>query len=376
MLYLKKYKNILTIIAVSLVSSFILYLPFLLHLKSVLGLVIHNSSFDYIYRNFDGVLYIVPAKTWYAPKLISALRLEVPLPAEYYAAHLPVYPFFIWLFSSVIGFLKSMIMVNLLFTVCLALLFYYIVRYFKLSQNAFVLSLVFLFLPRFLVVRSVGAPESMFMFFILASVLFFEKKNYLLAGVFGALASATKTPGILLFIAYCFVLLENYLKHRKFSAKSLWILLVPVGLLGVFTLYAVQYGNFFAYIKTGGLVPLVYPYSVFNYQAQWVGTAWLEENLFYFFMYILAVIFLKDSKYRSFFYFSLIFLTATTFVRHMDIARYALPLWPFALIAFERFFTSKKVILALYFLLPGIFLYAFNFLLYNVIPISDWRPFL
>jgi len=338
--------------------------------------MISQSDFGVIYKNFDGLLYIIPAKTWYSPQAISNLHSEISLAPEYYAAHLPIYPFFIWLFSWVMGFLRSMIFVNVIFSAALAVLFYYFVKYFKLSQNPLWLSLVLLFLPRFLVIRSVGAPESIFMFFILGSILFFEKKEYLWAGLLGGLAAATKTPGILLFLAYFLVLVERYMRHKTFDLKSLWVLLVPLGTVGVFVLYAIQYGNFLAYFNTGGVVPLVFPYSVFNFQAKWVGTAWLEENLFYFFMYILAVIFMRDIKYRSIFYFSLVFLTATTFVQHQDIARYALPLWPFALIAFDKFFTDRRVLLALLILLPGIFLYAWNFIIFNIMPISDWRIFL
>jgi len=92
-------------------------------------------------------------------------------------------------------------------------------------------------------------------------------------------------------------------------------------------------------------------------------------------MYILTVIFLKDIKYRSFFYFSLIFFTATIFIQHRDIGRYSLPLWPMAVIAFERFFTSKKFLVALVLLLPAIYLYAWNFSLQNMMPVSDWTSF-
>ena len=93
-------------------------------------------------------------------------------------------------------------------------------------------------------------------------------------------------------------------------------------------------------------------------------------------MYGLALINLKNSKYRSFFYFGLVFFTATLFVQHRDISRYSLPLWPLAVIAFEKFFTSKKFLIILVILLPAIFLYAWNMLLYNVMPISDWSAFL
>ncbi|MFH0979536.1 MAG: hypothetical protein V1803_01150, partial [Candidatus Roizmanbacteria bacterium] len=133
---------------------------------------------------------------------------------------------------------------------------------------------------------------------------------------------------------------------------------------------------FLAYFHSGDNIHLVFPFSVFDFQKSWVGTAWLEDILFYFFLYGLTTFNLKDSKHRSLFYFSLIFFIATVFVQHRDIARYSLPLWPMALIAFEKFFTSKKFLIVFLILLPAIYFYAWNFLGYNVMPIADWRPFL
>lgn len=370
-------KNTLFIITFTvLFSSLLLYLPFLLKSETWLGLKIPNSDMHWIYRNFDGPLYIVPAKTWYDPKKIAGLKLETNLSPKYFAAHLPGYPAVIALFAPLLGYLRSMIFVVLASTVGLALFFYYFLREFKLSENPLLLTVVMLFLPRLLVVRSVGAPESLFMLLVLGSLFFFEKKKYVLSGIAGALAVATKSPGILLIFGYGLVALESFIKTRKVDWKMLWLLLIPVGLIGVFYLYFIQYGDFYAYFHTGGYVPMPYPFAVFNSSAQWVGDVWLEEIILYFFLYLLAILNFKDSKYRSFFYFGLVFFTATVFVQHKDISRYSLPLWPLALISFERFFTSKRFLLALVILLPGIYLFAWNFLLTNVLPVSNWAPYL
>ena len=64
-------------------------------------------------------------------------------------------------------------------------------------------------------VRSVGAPETLFIFFVLASLYFFESKKYILAGLFGVLSVMTKSPGVLLFIAYILCFVEMYIKDRK-----------------------------------------------------------------------------------------------------------------------------------------------------------------
>ncbi len=366
-----------TVIAIVLISTLILWFPFLIRAGSWFGLSIANSNFQYIYKQYDGPLYIIPAKTFYNPILIDKLHLEISLPDIYFAAHLPLYPLFIAIFANIMGFLKSMIFVNILFTILLSLLFYFIVTHLKLSKNPLILTSIFLFLPRFLVVRSVGAPESLFIFLLLLSLFFFEKENYLLAGVLGGLVTMAKTPGILLFIAYLLVIIERYINSKSTSLiKYIGLFLIPLGLLGVFWLYAIQYKDFFAYFHSGDNIHLVAPFSVFNFQSRWVGTAWLDDVIFYFFLYLMTVIALINFKYRSFFYYSLIFFIATIFVQHRDIARYSLPLWPLACFAFEKFFTSKKFLIAFLILLPGIYLYAWNFLLYNIMPISNWFPFL
>ncbi len=369
---------ILTLIVLG--STLFLWLPFLLRLANLDMLI--------IYKNYDGPLYIIPAKTFYNPSEILKLPMNIDLPVKYFTAHLPLYPLFIRLVKEigiVGGYLRSMIFVNLVFTIFLACFFYHLLKHFKLTKNPLLLVTIFLFLPRFLVVRSVGAPESLFIFLILTSLYFFEKEKYLLSGLFGGLAVATKTPGILLFFAYFLVLGEKWLisffKEKKIPSIKIylnyfWILLIPLFLLVVFYLYWRQLGDFFAYFNSGDNIHLVYPFSVFNFQARWVETAWLEEVIFYFFLYLLAIFNLKNSKYRSLFYFSLVFFLATTFIQHRDIARYSLPLWPMAVIASETFFTSKKFLIALIILLPAIYLYAWNFLLYNVMPFGDWRPFL
>ena len=328
---------------------------------------------------------------------------------NYFAAHLPLYPVLIRTVRELyqltglrvngLEYLKSMVGVNILATIGLVLFFYYLLKKFKFTKNPLILASVFLFLPRFLVVRSVGAPESLFILLVLLSLFFFEKQKFWLAGLFGGLATMTKTPGILLFGAYGLVFIERLVSHSGLSRIRFWspprfalspqnddkpminwswfgITLIPLGLLVVFGIYAVQYKDFFAYFHSGDNIHLTFPFAVFNFQKPWVGTAWLEEILFYYFIYGLTILNLKNIKQRSFFYFGLTFFIATLFVQHRDISRYSLPLWPLALIAFEKFFTSKKFLIILVILLPAIFLYAWNMLLYNVMPISDWAAFL
>ncbi|MBI5123784.1 glycosyltransferase family 39 protein [Candidatus Roizmanbacteria bacterium] len=370
---MRRIYSYLILTSIVLISTFVLW---------------RGVGFLTIYKHYDGPLYVVVAKTFYNPVKIEQLKLATTLNPKYFAAHLPLYPALIRVVREIgvfrkLGYLKAMVGVNLLSTIGLVLFFYYLLKKFKLTKNPLMLATVFLFLPRFLIVRTVGAPESLFILLILLSLFFFEKDlpagrqgKFWLAGLFGGLATMTKTPGILLFAGYGLVFIERLIKEKKISWHWLGIILIPLGLLGVFGLYGIQYKDFFAYFHSGDNIHLVFPYSVFNFQKPWVGTAWLEEILFYYFIYGLAIINLKDNKYRSFFYFGLVFFTAALFVQHRDISRYSLPLWPLGLIAFEKFFISKRFLIVFLILLPAIYLYAWNFLGYNIMPIADWKPFL
>lgn len=365
---------------------------FILSIISVISTLIlwKIVGMEIIYKNFDGPLYIIPAKTLYYFNEIEKINTkfgfgELGLKPNYFAAHLPLYPLFIRFFVEIfkffggwfekLAYFKSMLFVNLISTIFLVCFFYFLLKKFRLTTKPLILSLIFLFLPRFLIVRSVGAPESLFILLIILSLYFFEEKKYFLSGIFGGLATATKTPGILLFGAYCLVFIEKMIKEKKIERKWFSIIFIPLGLIAVFFLYFFQTGDFLAYFKSGDNIHLVYPFSVFDFKKNWVGTAWLEDILFYFFLYGLTVYKLKDSKYRSLFYFSLVFFSAILLVQHRDIARYSLPLWPLALIAFEKFFTSKKFLIIFFILLIGIFLYAINFISYNIIPIGEWKAF-
>jgi len=375
---LKRIIPYFTVFCLVLTSTVLLWSPFLLHVSDLFGLHIEKPNFQYVYKQFDGPFYIIPAKTLYDQKEIRIINRESTLVQEsrYYAAHLPLYPLFIRAVAPVVGYLRGMIGITFVFSVALACFFYFMLRRLKLTEHPMWLTAVFLFLPRFLIVRSVGAPETLFIFLLLVSLYAFEKNRYFLSGLAGALAVTTKSPGMLLFFAYGAVVAERFIQTRKWNPRTLWLFLIPLGFVAVCLLYAVRMGDFLAYFHSGDNIHLVFPFSVFNFQKPWVGTAWLEDVLFYLGGSILAVYNLRHTKHRSLFYFSLVFITATAFVQHRDIARYSLPLWPMAAMAFEKQISSRAFRITSLILIFGIYMYAWNMLVYNIMPINEWLPFL
>lgn len=332
-----------------------------------------------IVSNFDGPLYIVAAKTLYNPIEI-AKNYQFPLANEYYSAHFPLFPILIRTFSLVFGSPYSMLFVTILGSALALLFFYKHAREHLNSKNALWLTFIFSIFPaRWLIVRSVGSPEPLFIAAILASTYFFGKKKYWLAGLWGMIAQMTKSPAVLLFLAYGLQIVIPHIKNLKNMEikKYLPLLLMPLGIFLVFLLYKFTYGDFWVYFKSGDNMHLFFPpFQIFNYSATWVGTFWLEEILFIYLIGILGIYKLYQEKLFSYFYFALIFFVPLLFVAHRDLMRYSLPLVPFLLLGFRENLIKKEFKIAIVVLLIPIFLYSLAFISQNTMPISNWTPFL
>jgi len=375
-----KIKNLLLLLAITLVPTFLVWVPFFLRVSEFWNIPLPAQGMATIVANYDGPLYLVVAKTFYNIEAIKT-SYQFPLPAEYYAAHFPLFPLLIKLFSFVLGFPYAMLFV----TVASSLLCMYF--FYKLT-NSYWLTFVFSILPaRFLVVRSIGSPEPLFIAAIIASVFYFSKKKYLLSGVFGAVAAATKSPGILLFVAYFLYLIAPKIKDlatKKFAAilksiewKAFPILLIPLSLLAVFMVYKFTFNDFLAYFHSGDNIHLLLlPFQVFNYSAPWVGTFWLEEIIFIYLFSALGLVSLIKQKQNLLACVYGVFFATIIFVSHRDLLRYALPLLPFFYVAFSKYLDTKEFKIVLTFLIIPIYLFSLAFISQNVMPISDWRPFL
>ena len=389
-------KDLLLLSLAALLINFAIWLPFLIS---------PNRDINTLFKNYDGPNYLIIAKSWYNKAFIAS-HFSMPTPLEYYPAHLPGYPLTISLLNLFFKGPTAMLVSTLLATILSTLTFYLFLYKFKLSENPFWLSLVFLVFPaRWVTVKAVGSPEPLFIFAIIASVYFFKsafdkvennlwskKKNVMLdltlAGIFGALAQITKSPGILLFAGY-----EIYLIYRLFREKNgklrmkeifqnfikptLPLLLIPLSLLGVFAFYKFRTGDFLAYFHSGDNFHLVFPpFQSFAQNRSWLGDFWREDMIWQYLLGALTVIFLYKQKLYDLVSFAGIFFGVTLFIAHRDLARYSLPLVPFALIAFDKFIQKKEFKIALLIILPAIYLFAVNFISHNLAPVADWAPYL
>lgn len=370
-------------------ATFLVWVPFLFGFK---------EGMTTVFKNYDGPNYLIIAKSWY-DKAFVGQHFSMPIPLEYYAAHLPGYPLTMIFPDAFLPGPWAMLISTLLATIAAAIAFYLLLYKFKLSENPLLLTLVFLVFPaRWVAVKAVGSPEPLFIFAILASLYFFKsafdkvennlfskKKSVmldlLLAGIFGAIAQITKSPGILLFVGYLGYL--GYLSYlSKYTLKettkfSLPLFIIPASASLVFLFYKIRTGDFLAYFHSGDNFHLIFPpYQGFFPELSWLGTFWNEDMIWQYLLGALTVVFLFKQKLYDLASFAGIFFTATLFVAHRDLARYSLPLVPFTLIAFDKFIQKKEFKIALLIILPAIYLYAINFIGGNTAPVADWTPYL
>jgi Gpi18-like mannosyltransferase len=91
--------------------------------------------------------------------------------------------------------------------------------------------------------------ESVFLFFSLAAVLSTLRKNFAMAGLWIALASATRVAGLFL----CIFLLTEFIQEYGFRSLFSWrawpLAVAPMGAIVFFTYHWVEFGDFFLYFS-------------------------------------------------------------------------------------------------------------------------------
>ena len=372
----------LKIVLLTLATTAFVWLPFYLRVPELPGWGLpFGTGMQAVWRNFDGPFYVIVSKTWYVKEAVRQM-FSVPLPLEYYPAHLPFYPATIGLLDFIFNGPNAMLISTLIGSILAFLMFYKFLSEFKLTRNPFWLTTVLMFLPaRMLIARSIGAPETWFIFFVLASLYLYKKGRYFGSAAFGALAQLTKSPAIILFGAYGLDILFHYFRNKSDWKKLLrrWpLLLIPATVILLFSFYEMQTGDFLAYFHSGDNFHLFFPpFSIFSPVGRfWTGDFWLEEVIWLWLIYGLTVTRLWKKKLYTEALFSGVFFFSTLFVAHRDIARYSLPLAPFAVIAWKEVLSKKEFRWILILLILPIFLYTWNFILNNQAPIPDWAPYL
>ncbi len=364
------------LLLITFLSSALIWFTFYKNIPQILGFP--SVTLETVFANYDGPNYMIIAKCGYDKDCISK-NFSLPLPLEYYPAHLPGFPLLIKYFSFYTTTPKGMLLATLFGSLLFTLTSYYFYKLFFRPKLAFWITFISIFFPaRLFVLRLVGAPETWFLSFILLSIIFFKKKKFLVSAVFAAFSQIIKSPGILLFFAYFIIATLDYLKTKKINYLYLFYLLIPASALVIFYSYYLQTGDFLAYFHSGDNIHLApFPYQVFVSTRAWINTIWLEDVIYIFAISFLALSRLwKKYKIDILFLFPLIYTLATIMVAHRDISRYLSPVYPFIFLAFGKKFISSKTILVFFILIPAVILYSINFLIGNVAPITNWAPYL
>lgn len=383
-----KIKNLAIILAFSLIPTFLIWLPFFARINSFWHVRLPQTGLAAVVSNYDGPLYLIAAKTLYDKEAIKT-NFQFPLPTEYYPAHFPLFPLLIRTFAFITNYPYSMIFVTLMSSVLAIYFFHLLISKYVGKKDALFLTFLFSIFPaRWLIVRSVGSPDPLFVGAIIASLYYLKEKKYWAAGIWGAIAQLTKSPGILLFVSYFIFFLLPLFRNRvnltlakildAFNFKKTYpLLLIPLSLFSVFVFYWFTQGDFLAYFHSGDNIHLTFPpFQIFDYTAPWVGTFWLEEIIFIFLIGGMGVVKLASKSETELATFSGVFFFLTLFVAHRDLMRYFLPVIPFLFVAFADTLVKREFRIAFYVIIIPIYLFSLAFISQNVMPISNWAPFL
>lgn len=354
--FFSMYNRYFLLVFLTILSSIIFLIPFII-----------NDNIHIVFQYWDGPNYAYLAKSLY--NVPADHPLSPYTKPEYFAAHLPIYPLTIRLFAF-LGYNNAMLLSTLLYTVFATLALFQLLKETRTVKSPFWSALISLFLPaRYLIYHNVGATEAPFIFFTLSSMLAYLRGHYALAFILGGLSGITRITGILIGVAYFFALVwEKKWKYIPLLA------LVGLPLLLTFTFYHFHYGNFFAYFgvnlsSSNSLIHLK-PFDILRLYSN-RGEAHSAE--FYLAMYAVygAGVAVLWHKNKLFFLYGAVTYLFSIFIFHQDLARYFIPLSPFALvIAYDDLLSKKAVKLAAVPFIILSYIYAWGVLPHN--GIVDW----
>lgn len=372
-------KNLFIITAVSLATSVVIILFYVLFPPSNLELHMPHGTNEVIERNYDGPIYIVIAQTLYNPQQIKFLNFNHLAPS-YYANHFPLFPILVRLLSEITNnYFHSAIVITWASTILFTFVFYLMLKKYKLSQHPLKLALLSLVLPpRWLAVHTVPGTEPLFSLLVILSFYFWTEKKYFIASLFVVLLTLTRPPGILFVLCFLAIIIYEFIHSTDKIAyfwqtiKSKWgLLLSPVALVGLFYFFQLNFGSFFAYFNTGTgtnvhLKPFPFAFVV-GY-----NTPLSEGFLYLSLIYAIGVYLLWQQKQQKLALFCLVYLIPNFFMFVDDIYRYLIPISAFILIPYQKLFEHKLFTYLFPFFLLGIYLYTFSLLSLRMFPYDDY----
>ena len=301
------------ILLVAIASSLLVYFPYRHDMKRV-------------YAFWDGPSYLLIAHDFYEVHPGNPFASD-PSKPPFYASHLPGYPMTVRALAFV-GYEHALLLATVLAACVAAMFFYRLARdVWKLESPGF-LTIVFLFLPpRWVLYRSIGASEPLFLAGVLASLYFFEKRRVGLSAVAAAVVCATRFNGLLMIPSYAFLLWKRGAPRRTW----LWLAVIPI----VPVLYALFFINRFGSVfpavdRNLELIATPIPFwDLTRALHSWPGT---HAELYMILSALYAFGMLRTRKFASVFAYTILQFAFIIVVSGGDWPRYYLAIAPLALV--------------------------------------------
>ena len=195
--------------------------------QNILGL-----GFDTHYASQLKIPFGYADVSWYRDIALNGYE-QRPFSAEGHAnwVFFPLWPLILrlcnFLFSDMI--LPGMIISNILFLLALIYLYELIALDFdeNIAMNTAVLTIIFPAAYYFLR----PGPESFFLFSVAGSLFHARKEQWIIAGILGALATLSRSQGVLLLLPLLFIYYQQYKRSNRHDKKALGLLLIPLSLI-------------------------------------------------------------------------------------------------------------------------------------------------
>lgn len=327
-------------------------------------------------RYWDGPHYAYLAKTLYdVPD--NHPFLPYSLTPSYWALHFPLYPIVIRAIVPITrgDYPGAMLLATLLTSVVAAVLFHRLLVEWRLVSSPLWTGVLFAFLPpRWILYHSVGATEPLFLCFVLAAFLALGRGRPGWVTLFVAAACLTRIHGALLIP----VMALTYLGRREVRS-ALVVSTAGFTIVALFGFYHLAYGDFLVYfhqqVGERGLLHRS-PFDLVRALAHGADAARTEHLVGMFLLYGAGTAALWP--HRPLFLYAAAFLGLNVFVFHDDLARYFLPLAPFALLVAYDPLLSRRAVRAV--VLPAAiylgYVYAWGFLPHNLVVPAVWADLL
>lgn len=243
------FRNILTLF---LAWRILLFIPLILGQL----FIDHRPGYDYVFPSFFGVNLHFLLSSWANFDGIYYLIISNGGYSVDNAGFFPFFPLVIGSFASLFGSVGAFdpirLIVSLLLVgvfLILGLNYMYKLISIDYKKTISLWSIIFLLLfPTSFFLAGIYS-ESLFLVLSILSFYFARKKKWILASIFGMLLAATRLVGIAILPALIYEFIKE---EKKFSAKALSLLLIPLGLLSYAYYNFIEWGNAFQFAKAQG----------------------------------------------------------------------------------------------------------------------------